>query len=321
MSILGQPSFAFIEPFEEAVRTGDYARAATVMSRAVYPDDPAAKLPFGAAMLISWIFLHTPIGCRLADLLLTVPPEICRIRAHDGPATDYAGIVGGDVLLAAGSPQPDVLRRKLQGGRGRDPPGSGARDPGVLSQRGEHRREGFSPPVRGVLRGLARHRTSVRIQRCYWRQQRLAMPAGHARWAMEGSPRWPVRPGGANHRIDCFGRPVVDSMIVRCVSGQRSTAWHVERCSPRRERPREDNSTWMTVTPPQGPDRRHLRAPPLARRCWLPLPATIQRSGFGWRVRSTTSGSRGAASVRTDGRRSPSCAGNCGAVSCHPRVR
>jgi len=74
LSILGRPSFAFIEPFEEAVRTGDYARAATVMSRAVYPDDPAAKLPFGAAMLISWIFLHTPIGCRLADLLLTVPP-------------------------------------------------------------------------------------------------------------------------------------------------------------------------------------------------------------------------------------------------------
>ena len=201
------------------------------MSRAVYPDDPAAKLPFGAAMLISRIFLHTPIGRRLADLLPTVPPEICRIRAHDGPATDYAGIVGGDVLLAAGSRSPTYFAENCRAVAGAIPRGVGARDPGVLSQRGEHRMEGFRPPVRGVLRGLARHRTSVRIQRGYWRQQRLVMPAGHARWAMEGSPRWPVRPGGANHRIDCFGRPVVDSMIVRCVSGQRSTAWHVERCS------------------------------------------------------------------------------------------
>jgi hypothetical protein len=105
LSILGRPSFAFIEPFEEAVRTGDDARAATVMSRAVYPDDPAAKLPFGMALLITRLFLQTPIGHRLADLLPTVQPEIRRIRAHDGPATDYAGITA-EVLLTAGPRSP-----------------------------------------------------------------------------------------------------------------------------------------------------------------------------------------------------------------------
>jgi hypothetical protein len=113
LSILGRPSFAFIEPFEEAVRTGDYARAATVMSRAVYPDDTAAKLPFGAALLISRLFLHTPIGHRLADLLPTVPPEIRRVPAHDGPATDYAGITA-EVLLAAGSRSPKYFAQNCQ---------------------------------------------------------------------------------------------------------------------------------------------------------------------------------------------------------------
>jgi hypothetical protein len=95
------------------VRTGDYARAATVMSRAVYPDDPAAKLPFGMALLITRLFLQTPIGHRLADLLPTVQPEIRRIRAHDGPATDYAGITA-EVLLTAGPRSPKYFAQNCQ---------------------------------------------------------------------------------------------------------------------------------------------------------------------------------------------------------------
>jgi pimeloyl-ACP methyl ester carboxylesterase len=105
LSILGRPSSAFVGPFEEAVRAGDYARALTVMSRDTYPDGPAAKLPIGVALLISRAFLHAPIGRRFAELLPTVPPEVRRIQAHDGPASDYAGITA-EVLLAAGSRSP-----------------------------------------------------------------------------------------------------------------------------------------------------------------------------------------------------------------------
>ena len=104
LSILGRPSFEFFDEFEKAVQSGDYPRALTVMSRGVYPDDPASKLPFGVAQLITRAFLHTPVGHRLADLLPTAPPEIRRIHDHDGPATDYSGITA-DVLLAAGVPQ------------------------------------------------------------------------------------------------------------------------------------------------------------------------------------------------------------------------
>jgi pimeloyl-ACP methyl ester carboxylesterase len=105
LSILGRPSSAFLDAFEEAVQAGDYARALTVMSRAVYPDGLAAKLPFGVAQAISRAFLRTPIGRSLAELLPTTPPEVRRIQAHDGPATDYAGITA-EVLLTAGARSP-----------------------------------------------------------------------------------------------------------------------------------------------------------------------------------------------------------------------
>jgi pimeloyl-ACP methyl ester carboxylesterase len=102
LSILGRPSLAFFDEFQRTVDAGDYARALTVMGRAVHPDGPAAKLPFGVAQLITRAFLQTPIGRRLAELLPTAPPEIRRIHDADGPATDYAGVTA-DVLLAAGS--------------------------------------------------------------------------------------------------------------------------------------------------------------------------------------------------------------------------
>jgi pimeloyl-ACP methyl ester carboxylesterase len=100
----------FVEPFEEAVRAGDYARALTLMSRDVYPDDLSSKLPFGVQQRIGRAFLRTPIGRRIGDLLPTVPPEVRRIAAHEGPATDYAGITA-DALLASGSRSPRHFAR------------------------------------------------------------------------------------------------------------------------------------------------------------------------------------------------------------------
>ncbi|MFG2041786.1 alpha/beta fold hydrolase [Dactylosporangium sp. NPDC048998] len=105
LSILGRPSAAFIEPFEAYVREGDIARGLTVMVRDTYPDDFAARVPFGAALAMTRLFLRTPIGRRLAELAPTAPPEVRRIFEHDGPATDYAGITA-EVLLAAGARGP-----------------------------------------------------------------------------------------------------------------------------------------------------------------------------------------------------------------------
>jgi pimeloyl-ACP methyl ester carboxylesterase len=105
LSILGRPSFEFFDAFEKSVQQGDYARAMTIMGRAVSPDDAAAKLPFSLALLFGRGFMRTPVGRRFAQLMPTIPPEIKRIHDHDGPAGDYAGITA-DVLLAAGSGSP-----------------------------------------------------------------------------------------------------------------------------------------------------------------------------------------------------------------------
>lgn len=113
LRISGRPSDDFLPEFEKAVAAGDHARALTVMSRGVYPDDPAARLPFGVAMQVTRAFLLTPVGRRMSALLPTSPPEVRRIYEQDGPASDYAGIEA-DVLLAAGSRSPRYFRQNCE---------------------------------------------------------------------------------------------------------------------------------------------------------------------------------------------------------------
>ena len=154
LSICGRPSFAFFDAFAKAVRAGDDARAMTVMGRGVYPDDPARKLPFGVAELqITRAFLHTPVGRRLAELLPTTPPEICRIHDHDGPAADYCRHHRG---RPAGRriPKPAVLHRELpKRWRTRSPGAGPSSSPGRRTTR---------PTSRGIVssnrsRVLRRH--------------------------------------------------------------------------------------------------------------------------------------------------------------------
>jgi len=113
LSIDGRPSFEFFEAFDRAARAGDSARAMTIMGRAVSPDDAAAKLPFGLALLLGRGFIRTPVGRRFAELMPTIPPEIKRIHDHDVPASEYAGITA-DVLLAAGSKSPRYFAENCQ---------------------------------------------------------------------------------------------------------------------------------------------------------------------------------------------------------------
>ncbi|MEU7820324.1 alpha/beta hydrolase [Catellatospora sp. NPDC049133] len=106
LSVSGRPASDFLDPLEEAVHAGDQARALTVLTRGTHPDSLAAKLPFGLALLLHRQLLRTPGKRAAADLLPTVLPEIRRIREHDGPPADYAGITA-DVLLAAGARSPE----------------------------------------------------------------------------------------------------------------------------------------------------------------------------------------------------------------------
>ncbi|WP_144124262.1 alpha/beta fold hydrolase [Catellatospora sichuanensis] len=108
MSVLGRPAADFLDPFEQALRAGDTARALTVLERATHPDGPAAKLPFAMALRLNRALLRRPGRRAMADLLPTVAPEIRRIRDHDGPPGDYAAITA-EVLLAAGARSPEYF--------------------------------------------------------------------------------------------------------------------------------------------------------------------------------------------------------------------
>ncbi len=152
LSILGRPSFDFFDEFEKSTRSGDYARAMTVMSRGVYPDELTAKLPFGVAQLITRGFLLTPVGKRLADLLPTAPPEVRRIHDHDGPASDYAGITA-EVLLTAGSRSPRYFAENCQAVAAAIPRGRA-----MIIQRASHNSanvagKGFVEPFRTFFAG------------------------------------------------------------------------------------------------------------------------------------------------------------------------
>lgn len=141
----GRPDFAFVDHMERAVRDGDYARALVVMQKATYPDDLAAKLPYGVAKALTKLFLRTPIGRQFAELMPTIPPEVRRIADHNGPASDYAGITA-DVLLAAGARSPRFFMENCEAVAAAVPRGRALLIPGAPHNAANVARPGFVRP-------------------------------------------------------------------------------------------------------------------------------------------------------------------------------
>ncbi len=99
----------FLDEFERAVQAGNLARALAVMSRGLRSAGPLSSLPLGVQTAICQVFLRTPIGRTMGDLLPAVVREARQVQAHDAPAEDYAGITA-EVLLAAGAWSPPYYR-------------------------------------------------------------------------------------------------------------------------------------------------------------------------------------------------------------------
>lgn len=93
---------AFLDPAEEAVRAGNLPRAMALVGAGVNPQDAASRLPLGVQTAICRLFLRTPIGRRMGELLPMTLLETRQIQHHEGPAQEYAGI-GAEVLLACGA--------------------------------------------------------------------------------------------------------------------------------------------------------------------------------------------------------------------------
>jgi len=91
----------------------------------------AAKLPLGLRIALCRLFLRTPIGRTMGDLLAMTLDESQQIRQHDGPAQQWAAVTA-EVFLASGANGPpyfaqsnDALARALPRARTLRVPHSG----------------------------------------------------------------------------------------------------------------------------------------------------------------------------------------------------
>ncbi|SEG48880.1 Pimeloyl-ACP methyl ester carboxylesterase [Thermomonospora echinospora] len=105
ISIDGVFPAAWLEAAREALRAGDTARGLAITSAGINTQSAAAKLPLRVRTAICGLFLRTPIGRTMGDLLPMTLDETELIRAHDGPADQWAGVTA-EVLLACGADGP-----------------------------------------------------------------------------------------------------------------------------------------------------------------------------------------------------------------------
>jgi pimeloyl-ACP methyl ester carboxylesterase len=105
VSINGGFPVGWLDAAREAVRAGDTARALAITGAGINVQSPASKLPLGVRTAICRLFMRTPIGRTMGELLPTTLDEADQTRLHDGPASQFAGITA-EVLLACGADGP-----------------------------------------------------------------------------------------------------------------------------------------------------------------------------------------------------------------------
>jgi pimeloyl-ACP methyl ester carboxylesterase len=110
ISIDGAFPAGWLDAARAAARAGDTARALALTSAGINTHLATAKLPISVQVTICRLFLRTPIGRTMGDLLETTLDESDQIRLHDGPAEQWAGVTA-EVLLACGAAGPSYYPR------------------------------------------------------------------------------------------------------------------------------------------------------------------------------------------------------------------
>ena len=105
ISVDGSFPAGWLDGARAAARAGDTARAMALTAGGINTRTAAARLPLGAQIAICRLFLRTPIGRGMGELLAMTLDESQQIRSHDGPAGRWAG-VPAEVLFACGAGGP-----------------------------------------------------------------------------------------------------------------------------------------------------------------------------------------------------------------------
>ena len=101
--------FAWLPAARDAARAGDIARALAITGAGINTHLATSRLPLGVQVAIVRLFLRTPIGREMGELLASTLDESALIHSHDGPPEQWAG-VDAQVLLACGADGPAYYR-------------------------------------------------------------------------------------------------------------------------------------------------------------------------------------------------------------------
>ncbi|GIF38781.1 alpha/beta fold hydrolase [Actinoplanes xinjiangensis] len=88
-----------------AAQAGDTARALALTGAGLNTQSAAGRLPVGMQVAITRMFLRTPIGRMMGDLVAMTLDESASIDEHGGPASRWA-VVTAEVLLMCGAKGP-----------------------------------------------------------------------------------------------------------------------------------------------------------------------------------------------------------------------
>ncbi|BBH69901.1 hypothetical protein ACTI_65860 [Actinoplanes sp. OR16] len=105
VAVNGLTPSAWLPAAQEAARAGDIARTLALTSAGINTHSPASRLPIALQVAMVKLFLRTPIGRSMGELVTTTLDETALIHRHDGPPSQWAGI-SASVLLACGAAGP-----------------------------------------------------------------------------------------------------------------------------------------------------------------------------------------------------------------------
>jgi pimeloyl-ACP methyl ester carboxylesterase len=105
ISVDGLFPAGWLDSARTAARQGDTARAMALTSAGINTHSPVSTLPMVVQVGICRLFLRTPLGRSMGELLPMTLDESHAIWLADGPAARWAGVTA-DVLLVRGTAGP-----------------------------------------------------------------------------------------------------------------------------------------------------------------------------------------------------------------------
>ncbi|MDG4823460.1 alpha/beta fold hydrolase [Asanoa sp. WMMD1127] len=105
ISVDGSAPAGWLPAAQAAARAGDLPRALAITAGGINTHQASSRWPLSVRVAIVRLFMRTPIGRTMGDLVPMTLDETALIEAADGPAEAWSGVTA-EVLLACGAKGP-----------------------------------------------------------------------------------------------------------------------------------------------------------------------------------------------------------------------